>query len=46
MLEHSFITITLDTYSHVILDLGEVAANAMEDALSNEVDESIERRNT
>jgi integrase len=33
MLGHSSIVITLDTYSHVIPGLGEVAANAMEDAL-------------
>jgi hypothetical protein len=33
MLEHSSIAVTLDTYSHVILGLGEVAAGAMEDAL-------------
>jgi integrase len=35
MLGHSSITITLDTYSHVIPSLGEVAANAMEDALGD-----------
>jgi hypothetical protein len=35
MLGHSSIAITLDTYSHVIPGLGEVAANAMEDALGN-----------
>jgi integrase len=34
MLGHSSIAITLDTYSHVIPGLGEVAARAMEDALS------------
>jgi integrase len=33
MLGHSSIAITLDTYSHVIPGLGEVAASAMEDAL-------------
>jgi len=33
MLGHSSIAITLDTYSHVIPGLGEVAANAMEDVL-------------
>ena len=33
MLGHSSIAITLDTYSHVIPGLGNVAANAMEDAL-------------
>jgi integrase len=32
MLGHSSIAITLDTYSHVIPSLGEVAATAMEDA--------------
>jgi integrase len=35
MLGHSSIAITLDTYSHVIPGLGEVAASAMEDALSD-----------
>jgi integrase len=35
MLGHSSITITLDTYSHVIPGLGEVAASAMEDALGD-----------
>jgi site-specific recombinase XerD len=35
MLGHSSITITLDTYSHVIPGLGEVAVKAMEDALGN-----------
>jgi integrase len=33
MLGHSSIAITLDTYSHVIPGLGEVAAGAMADAL-------------
>ena len=33
MLGHSSIAITLDTYSHVIPGLGEVAASAIEDAL-------------
>jgi integrase len=33
MLGHSSIAITLDTYSHVIPGLGDVAARAMEDAL-------------
>jgi integrase len=33
MLGHSSIAITLDTYSHVIPDLGDTAALAMEDAL-------------
>ena len=33
MLRHSSIAITLDTYSHVIPGLGEVAASPMEDAL-------------
>lgn len=33
MLGHSSIAITLDTYSHVIPGLGDVAATAMEDAL-------------
>ena len=34
MLGHSSIAIMLDTYSHVIPGVQEVAANAMEDALS------------
>jgi integrase len=34
MLGHSSIAITLDTYSHVIPGMGDVAASAMEDALS------------
>ncbi|HEX2107738.1 MAG TPA: site-specific integrase [Rubrobacteraceae bacterium] len=34
MLGHSSIAITLDTYSHVIPGMGEVAVTAMEDALS------------
>jgi integrase len=33
MLGHSSIAITLDTYSHVIPGLGEVAANVMEETL-------------
>jgi integrase len=33
MLGHSSIAITLDTYSHVIPGMQEVAASAMEDAL-------------
>ena len=33
MLGHSSIAITLDTYSHVIPGMGDVAASAMEDAL-------------
>jgi len=33
MLGHSSVSITLDTYSHVIPGLGEVAASAMADAL-------------
>jgi integrase len=33
MLGHSSIVITPDTYSHVIHELGEVAASAMEDVL-------------
>lgn len=36
MLGHSSIAITLDTYSHVIPGLGEVAASAMEDVFSQE----------
>ena len=35
MLGHASIAITLDTYTHVIPGLGEVAASAMEDALSD-----------
>jgi integrase len=34
MLGHSSVSITLDVYSHVIPGLGEVAASAMEEALS------------
>jgi integrase len=33
MLGHSSISITLDTYSHVIPGMGDVAALALEDAL-------------
>jgi integrase len=33
MLGHSSISITLDTYSHVIPGMQEVAASAMEEAL-------------
>ena len=33
MLGHSSVAITLDTYSHVIPELGEAAARAMEDML-------------
>jgi integrase len=35
MLGHSSVSITLDTYSHVIPGMGEAAANAMEDALAD-----------
>ena len=35
ILGHSSIAITLDTYSHVIPGLGDVAATAMEDALGD-----------
>ena len=34
MLGHANISITLDTYSHVIPSLGDAAASAMEDLLS------------
>jgi integrase len=34
LLGHSSITITLDTYSHVIEGMGDQTARAMEDALS------------
>jgi integrase len=34
MLGHANISITLDTYSHVIPGLGDAAADAMEDLLS------------
>ena len=34
LLGHSSVTITLDTYSHVLPGMGEAAASAMEDALS------------
>jgi integrase len=33
MLGHSTVTITLDTYSHVLPDMQEKAVSAMEDAL-------------
>jgi integrase len=36
MLGHSSISLTLDTYSHVIPSLGEVAANAMEETLGDD----------
>jgi hypothetical protein len=36
MLGHSSIAITLDTYSHVIPGLGDVAVRAMEDALGDD----------
>jgi len=38
MLGHSSIAITLDTYSHVIPGLGEVAVSAMEDVLGDDRD--------
>jgi integrase len=34
VLGHASVTITLDTYSHVIPGLGDAAAGAMDDALS------------
>jgi integrase len=34
LLGHSTVGITLDTYSHVLPGMGDLAANAMEDALS------------
>jgi integrase len=34
LLGHASVTITLDTYSHVIPGLGDAAAGAMDDALS------------
>jgi integrase len=34
VLGHSSVTITLDTYSHAIPELGDAAAGAMDDALS------------
>jgi integrase len=37
MLGHSSVSITLDTYSHVIPGLGDVAVRAMEDALGGEL---------
>jgi integrase len=43
MLGHSSITITLDTYIHVIPGLGEVAVSAMEDVLSDDEDNSIDQ---
>jgi hypothetical protein len=36
MLGHSSFAITLDTYSHVIPGLGEVATRAMEDTLGDD----------
>ena len=33
MLEHATIAITLDTYSHVLPNMGDAAAGAMDDAL-------------
>jgi integrase len=36
MLGHSSISITLDTYSHVIPKLGDAAAEAMEDVLGDD----------
>ena len=35
ILGHSSVSITLDTYSHVIPGLGDAAARAMEDALKD-----------
>ena len=35
MLAHSSVSITLDTYSHVIPGMQEAAARAMEDALGD-----------
>lgn len=35
MLGHATISITLDTYSHVIPGLGDAAADAMDDALED-----------
>jgi integrase len=46
MLGHSSIAITLDTYSHVMPGMGEVAAAAMEDALGDDASDSIDRKNT
>jgi integrase len=43
MLGHSSIAITLDTYSHVIPGLGEVAASAMEKVLSDDGDDSTDQ---
>jgi integrase len=34
LLGHATIAITLDTYSHVMPDMGDVAADALEAALS------------
>ncbi len=34
LLGHANIAITLDTYSHVVPGMGDLAARAMEDALS------------
>ena len=46
MLGHSSIAITLDTYSHVIPGLADVAAMAMEDALGDDEDEGKARNET
>jgi integrase len=39
VLGHASVTITLDTYSHVIPGLGDTAASAMEDVLGYDPDE-------
>jgi len=45
MLGHSSIAITLDTHSHVIPGLGDVAAEALEDALGEDPDtDGVDRR--
>jgi integrase len=43
ILGHSSIAITLDTYSHVIPGLGEVAASAMEGLLRDDTDAQASR---
>jgi len=40
MLGHANISITLDTYSHVVPGLGEAAASALEDTLGDDPDVS------
>ena len=43
MLGHASVSITLNTYSHVLPEMQESAARAMEDTLSAEAPPSIHR---